>query len=655
MADLSLINDLRLDARTLRIHDVLRAFLMKRNGSRMVRLHSLLLDSAASILGLGDATDCTGAAPNVRPWWLLPATQGYLAEHLIEHLQAAELSKEAHILTSDLRWTRARIQAKGVSAIEADLALVDSPTARALSRAIRQNGHLLERIQPPSSLGAVLASRLADISELQSPLAAFRNYLSGPHLVNRWPLPDRPHPSARRALAGHASGVTDLTISPDGSWLATVDGYQEALVWDIRTGNLITVIRPGDDSPFGVDAVRGSPNGKWLATIESDGPEAGRIRLWDPWSGALQRTFGTATLMTHTESVELAISPDSGWIAIVDYDAEEQLKKICIWDVATGALRLSILDEHGWAQTIAVSPDGRWLATGDSAEDSEAPCSVRLWDAATGQLMRELAGHSGGVHKVVFGPDSGWLCSADNKGVLRIWEVSGRLCRVLHTHMRWPKFTIAAAGTWLMAYDDDGAVRAWDANTGVERFTIADQASESGAFKLALAPDDTWFAAGSGWRANGDPPVQIRESATGKLRDVLPGHRYGIGGLGISPDGTWLATGDTPSDVRREGDTLVRIWAVPPDSKSAVRAHHSTQSPVFDLSPDGTCVAFNTSDELRLAELTTGMQRLAARGVSDIQSIRYSPHGDWLVVFDFGRNYAAKLHYRRSIAPAQAQ
>ena len=117
MADLSLISDLRLDARTLRIHDVLRVFLMKQNGTRMVTLNSQLLEAAASLLGPMDIYNCMSAEPNVRPWWLLPATHGYLAEHLIEHLLAAGLSEEAHALTGDLRWTRARLRSEDEPAV----------------------------------------------------------------------------------------------------------------------------------------------------------------------------------------------------------------------------------------------------------------------------------------------------------------------------------------------------------------------------------------------------------------------------------------------------------------------------------------------------------------------------------------------------------
>ena len=628
MADLSLVSDLRLDTRTLRIHDVLRAFLAHTNGARMVTLNSQLLDAAAGILGPSDLSGSTGSESKVRPWWSLPADHGYLAEYLIEHLQAAGRYIEAHALLGDLRWTHARIAARGVSALETDLARLDSPTTRALAQAIRQNSHLFEGIQPASAFGAVLASRLADVPELQFSVAAFRTHLAGPQLVNRWPLPDRPHPAALRAVIGNSSGITDLAISPDAGWLATVDEYRTARVWDPHTGSQIASLSPSDHDSFFIDAVRSSPDGTWLVTIESRGREDGRVRVWDPSSGALRHTFSTAALAGYSESVEMTIDPDGQWLAIVDYDTEEQLKSIKMWDVATGNLRRSILDRDGWAQTIAVSSDGKWLATGDAAESNDAPCDVRLWDASTGKLRRVLAGHVGGVHRVIFGPDGDWLCSADQKGTLRISELSGELRHVLPTQMRLPDVAISPDGTWLASYDDNGPIRAWDVATGAERFTLTEHTER---VILAISPDSTWFATGGDSTA-GDTGVQIRDAFSGKLRDALPGHSGMLGALEISPDGAWLATADGVNLARDEGNKLVRIWAVPPNGNWVPPASQDVQNPVFDLSPDGTCVAFGASGALQVAELTTGVQRLRVHGMPDIRSVRFDPRGEWLAV-----------------------
>src|SRR6185436_3627279 len=49
---------------------------------------------------------------------------------------------------------------------------------------------------------------------------------------------------------------------------------------------------------------------------------------------------------------------------------------------------------------IALSPDGKWAATG--AADNK----LRLWDSATGKLHGEPLEHPGAVYPVAFSPDS---------------------------------------------------------------------------------------------------------------------------------------------------------------------------------------------------------------------------------------------------------
>ena len=49
--------------------------------------------------------------------------------------------------------------------------------------------------------------------------------------------------------------------------------------------------------------------------------------------------------------------------------------------------------------SIAVSPDGRWVASG--SEDN----TIKVWNAATGKLVRTLSGLSQGVGSVAFSVD----------------------------------------------------------------------------------------------------------------------------------------------------------------------------------------------------------------------------------------------------------
>jgi hypothetical protein len=65
----------------------------------------------------------------------------------------------------------------------------------------------------------------------------------------------------------------------------------------------------------------------------------------------------------------------------------------------------------------AVSPDGRWVATG--SHDTTDRSGAKVWDAATGELAKEflVPGHCG----VQFSPDGHWLLTTSSG--CRLWEV----------------------------------------------------------------------------------------------------------------------------------------------------------------------------------------------------------------------------------------
>ena len=65
----------------------------------------------------------------------------------------------------------------------------------------------------------------------------------------------------------------------------------------------------------------------------------------------------------------------------------------------------------------AVSPDGRWVATG-SGELLEG-AGAKVWDAATGQLAAELP--LGRMSRVWFSPDGKWLVTGSS--AFRLWQV----------------------------------------------------------------------------------------------------------------------------------------------------------------------------------------------------------------------------------------
>jgi len=115
------------------------------------------------------------------------------------------------------------------------------------------------------------------------------------------------------------------------------------------------------------------------------------------------------------------LSSDNRRLYLAQSDSRNYRYAIQCLDLATGNELWRTERQRDFGLTaLAVSPDGRVLASGSGFEDP----AIRVWDAATGRLLFRLNGHTGWVCKLKFSEDGRQLISAATDQTIRFWDTS---------------------------------------------------------------------------------------------------------------------------------------------------------------------------------------------------------------------------------------
>jgi WD40 repeat protein len=212
---------------------------------------------------------------------------------------------------------------------------------------------------------------------------------------------------------GHTSGIWSVSFSPDGSKIVSGSYDHTIRVWDAQTG--VNITGPLKGHTDGVNSVVFSGDGKQIAS----GSDDKTIRVWNTESGRLIQ----GPLRGHNNWVEfVAFSPDGKRIVSVDWGGD-----VCVCNMdtgacvsgpskrhAAGALAVGFIPGSTW--TVAVSPDGKWIA----GRSKERHSTVQVWDLKTGLLVATFEEHTNYVYSISFSPDSKRILSTSEDKTIRV-------------------------------------------------------------------------------------------------------------------------------------------------------------------------------------------------------------------------------------------
>jgi hypothetical protein len=290
-----------------------------------------------------------------------------------------------------------------------------------------------------------------------------------------------------------------------------------------------------------------TPDGRNIASSSTSA-----IDIWDVASGRLVRQ-----LEGHTDFVNaLAVSPDGRRLASGSYDFTVRL-----WDIQTGKEIRRFKGPEKAVAFIALSPDGKSLAAGGYDK------VIWVWDVASGNEIRRLEGSQGDILGLTFSADGKTLASNGCELVIRLWDLTtGKEVRQLvgnRHHIR--TFAFAADGKTGVSGGCDHSIRVWDLGTGKEKRQLVGHSGD--VFSVTFSPDGNTLASGSH-----DGSVRLWDLAEGAELRRCGDHVGGVIYVAFAPDGRTLTSGGYDKRQRiwetANGKERLTFGTVPPDQEA---------------------------------------------------------------------------------------
>jgi WD40 repeat protein len=353
-------------------------------------------------------------------------------------------------------------------------------------------------------------------------------------------------------------------------------------------------------------------DGRRIASGHSDG----RVIVWDAEDGRELRSW----LCHDNNFCAIALSPDGRWLASCGDGLRVDDPEVKLWDFETGRLVWGARGHSDLCFSVAFSPDGRRLATAGGSE-------VKLWDTRDGRELRSIEALAGRVTRVTFGDEGRLIAAACEDGLVRLLDTeTGREVRVLKGHTTGVReIVFGADGLRLASVGFDKVVKIWDAGTTRNPRDLLRLSAPTRS--LAFSPDGRWLVTSSGHMTKGGE-VKLWDLATGQERWTVPDQVAWLTNAAFSPDGRSVVVRGYYGgvDIRNAEDGRKR------PSPSGLAGRDIRR---LAFSPDGrrlVTAGYASGDKLDVAiwDLTTG-QRLRSLGdwahTGSLGGLVYSPDG----------------------------
>lgn len=649
--DLSLLLRFDRPAGTIRLHDVIRAYLLKKGKSHLADWHRRLLDAFRPANGR---------------WPELPRDESYLWNHLFHHLLGAGQGDVCRVLLLDFQYLSAKLGATDVNALLGDYSFFaeKEDDLRLVRDALRLSAHVLAR--NPAELAGQLLGRLLDRREagIRSLLRGSKGSgvpwlrpraanLTGPGgaLIRTIEHPSTPNAlvalSDGRVVSGSADGILRVWDVGSGQALQVLEGHtawvnavaavgtdrvvscssdRTLRVWDLESGQALHAFEhtEGLSAMAVLDSRRvvfGSLDGtlraldmnsgkilqifkghsSWVSAVAVldlcrvvSASKDGTLRVWDVDSGQTLQT-----LKAHSEGITDVAVLNYRRAIFGSYDG-----KLRVLDLESGLI-VQILEGHLFLVSAVAVFDSRRVVSGSFDK------TIWVWNVESSQALQVLEGHSDGVRAVAV-LDARRVVSVSNDRTLRVWDVENvQAFQFLKDHSSEIDTIAVLDCRRVVTGASDGTLSIWDVETGQILKTFAGHSNRVSS--VAVLNSRRVLSASS------DGTLSVWDVESGQRLQVLDGHSYGIKAVAVL-------------DSRRvvSGSETLRVWDMESGQIRCVLEGHShmvkavaalDSQRVVSGADDGTLRVWDVNSDQALQVLEGHSADVSAVAVLDHQRV----------------------------------
>ena len=209
-----------------------------------------------------------------------------------------------------------------------------------------------------------------------------------------------------RRLNGHSHFISDVVLSSDNNFALTSSWDTTMRLWDLRAGR--TTYRFVGHSKD-VLSVTMSPDNRQIISGSRDKT----IKLWNTLA---ECKYDFEAQNSHTDWVTcVRFTPSTKDPMIITSSWDNTVK---LWDQQTFKHKATLVGHTGCVNTLNVSPDGNFLASG--GKDNLA----MIWQIKDNSLLYQLDTQSP-INSLAFSPTRYWLAATTDSGI-KVWDLDSK-------------------------------------------------------------------------------------------------------------------------------------------------------------------------------------------------------------------------------------